>query len=97
MKVIWIVSVVTFVIGLFFQSNFLFGYDNDTTHIKINGAVVQQDTVFDDYLRGQIGFNDGVGHKLFGKDVKEWIEDGGKKEDSMWTSDGPFVRPLRSL
>jgi hypothetical protein len=86
---------ITFLIFTFiYRPSFLLGYDDETTHRRININAVEQSSI-NNALIENLGFSDGIEEKIKGKNAKWWIEEGGEREDDEWTWEGPPFRYLR--
>ena len=86
-----------FIIVITIQSGLLLAYDDKTTHKKINEEVVIQSTFFDTFLKKNLGLSDGINQNIEASKIKEWIEKGGREEDTTFPllEEGPNYRYLR--
>jgi hypothetical protein len=67
------------------------------THEFINEKIAQQ-AWFDNYLKNNLGFTEGMKEKIIGKEVFKWVREGGVKEDEPFytRSLNHFHDPLKS-
>ena len=72
-------------------------YDNEHTHKFINIEAVEKSNT-DAVLKGALGFVKGKNEKLAGKEIWEWIRDGGYEEDEPeWRCLRHFHDPIKSF
>lgn len=70
-------------------------YDNKTVHMKINKAAGSQQSL-SNYIKGNLGYTDGIGKEFSGNEIIWWLQEGGKSEDNGIRYLSHFHDPLRS-
>ena len=66
-------------------------YDDKTTHRQINEYSANQPNL-NDILINRIGLKDGIEEEIKGKNIRNWIKNGGENEDATISSDGAGFR-----
>ena len=68
---------------------------NTDTHRLVNQRAVETSAAFDEYLRSKAGFPGGRETKLRARTIREWIEEGGIREDDVLRFLRHFHDPLK--
>ena len=68
---------------------------NTDTHRLVNQRAVETSVAFDEYLRSKAGFPGGRETKLRARTIREWIEEGGIREDDFLRFLRHFHDPLK--
>jgi hypothetical protein len=68
---------------------------NTDTHRLVNQRAVEASATFDEYLRSKAGFPGGSETKLHARTIREWIEEGGIREDDFLRFLRHFHDPLK--
>ena len=59
-------------------------YDNEYTHRYINTIAAKGYSKIDRIMRESLCFENGIVEKIYGKEVWEWVSEGGKEEDELY-------------
>ena len=68
---------------------------NTDTHRLINQRAAETSRAFDQYLRSKAGFAEGRETKLHGRTIRQWLEEGGVREDDSLRFLRHFHDPLK--
>ncbi|BBO73021.1 hypothetical protein DSCW_04380 [Desulfosarcina widdelii] len=72
-------------------------YDNEYTHPYINEKAVKENPKVNTILKESVGLTEGIETKFCGKEIWEWIRDGGIQEDEPeWRCFRHFHDPLNA-
>src|SRR5688572_33346664 len=89
------VTTVTLVVWLSGLSSATVSGLNTNTHRIINRRAAESSAGFDDYLRRKAGFRAGIETRVRERTIREWIEEGGVREDDWLRFLRHFHDPLK--